>query len=94
MATTPARTQTLIFQPFDGKKGADAFFAAVRERAYTGVSYPPECITGTLPIAGNDENILPPEQILKNSQYYATLYHEMARSLTGMACITQKVPDV
>ena len=92
MATTN-RTQTLIFHQFDGKTGSQQFFDAVRERAYIGSSYPPSTIDGTLSVDALDANISDTD-IRENKRHYATLYVEMARSLTGRALITKRSVDI
>ena len=90
--TAPNRTQTLVFQPFDGKTNATSFFDAVRERGFTGISYPATAVDGTLPVT---ESANVTDAIIEtNKKHYANLYVEMARSLTNRALITKRTIDI
>jgi hypothetical protein len=91
--TQNPRTQSLVFNQFDGKTGAALFFDSVRERAYTANStYSPAAVDGTLPWE-QTQNILD-DDLHNNIQQYASLYSEISRSLTHTALITKRRIDI
>ena len=93
MSGPSGRVQAQIFATYDGLTGAQRLFDHVRERAYTGVSYPPGCVDGTLPVVpeNNDPN---PDLITRNIQDYAKLFSEISRSLTGQAEVVKRQVDI
>ena len=87
------RVQAQIFNTYDGTQGAQRLFDHVRERAYTGATYPPAAVSGDLPVDTEADGISA-ETANTNIKHYATLYSEISRSLTGLAEVIKRQVDI
>jgi hypothetical protein len=89
-----ARIQAQVFQTFDGHTDAATFFEHIRERAFAGKSYPPSTLDGTLATLEDEEPDISEVTLAENTKFYATLFSEISRSLTGAALIVKRQIDI